>query len=198
MGACGGGVALARHSIVAWVAAHVLPREPAVRRWLRRKGLADTDVEDLVQEAYCRIAALSSVDHIAQPGAYLFQVVRNLHLEQLRRNKVVAMTVLTDQEASSIIDDAADPERAAIAKLDLLRVEALIAGLPDRCRQIFTWKRVEGLSQREIAARLGVSEHVVENDVMKGLRLILASLEGMQTQGDGREGGTHAGRRQRA
>lgn len=162
--------------IVRWVAAHIVPQEPAVRGWLRRQGVAATDAEDLVQEAYCRIAGLSSVAHVERPEAYLFQTVRNLHLERLRRSQLVMMTALTEALASSISDERPGPERETAARLALERVEALVARLPARCRQIFLLKRVEGLSQREIAARLGVTEHVVENDVMKGLRLILGWL----------------------
>jgi RNA polymerase sigma-70 factor (ECF subfamily) len=51
-------------------------------------------------------------------------------------------------------------------------VERLLADLPERCRTIFTLKRIEGLPQREIARRLGVSESIVENDVQKALRRI--------------------------
>ncbi len=167
---------LAPNAVVQWVAKHVVPQEPDVRRWLRAKGVADADAEDLVQDAYCRIAGLASVSHIAHPDAYMFQTVRNLWIEQLRRQRIVPMTALTDEALSTVMDDAADPERTVIARLDLQRVEALIAQLPQRCRQIFSWKRIEGLSQKMIAQRLGVSEHVVENDVMKGLRLILAGL----------------------
>lgn len=173
-------MALASLSVVQWVAAHVVPHEPGVRCWLRSRRVTDDAADDLVQEAYCRIAGMASVSHIDRPDAYLFQVVRNLHLEQLRRQRVVPMTPLTEDIASSIFDDAADPERAAMARLSLARVEELIAGLPDRCRQIFIWKRIEGVSQKVIAMRLGVTESVVENDVMKGLRLILGGLAEQQ------------------
>jgi RNA polymerase sigma-70 factor (ECF subfamily) len=52
-------------------------------------------------------------------------------------------------------------------ELDLLR-EA-IQSLPDRCRQVFTLRTAYGLSQREVAARLGISENTVEKQMAKGL-----------------------------
>ncbi|EHN76805.1 RNA polymerase sigma-24 factor, partial [Streptomyces coelicoflavus ZG0656] len=48
--------------------------------------------------------------------------------------------------------------------------------LPDRCRRIFEMRRILGLSQREIARQLGVSENVVENEAARGLKAILAAL----------------------
>jgi RNA polymerase sigma factor (sigma-70 family) len=56
----------------------------------------------------------------------------------------------------------------------------VLATLPERCRTIFTWKRIEGMSQREIAQRLGVSENVVENDIQKALRAIQRMLRDVE------------------
>src|SRR3546814_7210452 len=66
---------------------------------------------------------------------------------------------------------------------ELDRVHRLIEGLPERCRRIFELRKIEGLPQREVAQRLGVADHVVENDVTKGLKLILQAIaEGEQAE----------------
>ena len=52
----------------------------------------------------------------------------------------------------------------------------LISQLPDRCRSVFQLRKIEGLSQKEIAAKLGVTETIVENDVAKGMRIISRAL----------------------
>jgi RNA polymerase sigma-70 factor (ECF subfamily) len=62
------------------------------------------------------------------------------------------------------------------SRRELGRVQQLIEELPERCRQIFTLRRIHGLSQRETAMRLGVSENVVEMQSARGLRLILRAL----------------------
>jgi len=54
--------------------------------------------------------------------------------------------------------------------------------LPDRCRRIFEMRKIEGLPQREIARRMGVTENVVENESVRGLRAILAALAEGETQ----------------
>ena len=43
-------------------------------------------------------------------------------------------------------------------------------GLPDRCRQVLTLRRLYGLSHREIAADLGITEHTVKAQLAKGMR----------------------------
>ena len=74
------GKLLSTNRVVEWVAMHVVPAEPRVRAWLQAQGVSAEHADDLVQEAYCRIAALATVDHIARADSYLFTVVRNLSL----------------------------------------------------------------------------------------------------------------------
>ena len=45
-----------------------------------------------------------------------------------------------------------------------------IQSLPDRCRQVLTLRKIYGLSQKEIAASLGIAEHTVEAQVATGMR----------------------------
>ena len=61
------------------------------------------------------------------------------------------------------------PETVALAEDIQLLIEA-IQLLPDRCRQIFTLRKIYGLSQKEISARLGISEHTVEAQGAIGIR----------------------------
>src|SRR3546814_6660918 len=89
---------------------------------------------------------------------------------RLRRQRIVSIESVTEIESLNIVGDEPSPERVAGGRRELDRVRRLIEGLPDRCRRIFELRKVEGLPQREVAARLGVTEHVVENDVTKGDR----------------------------
>lgn len=164
--------------IVRWVSLHVVPQEQKVRAALRRLGVAESDVDDLIQDAYCRLATLTSVDHIDRPGAYFMQIVKNAWRDSLRRARVVRLEDYTENATQIVEDEAIGVEAAVIAREQLKLVEALLVTLPERCRTIFTWKRMEGISQREIAQRLGVSEHIVENDVQRALRTIQRALRG--------------------
>jgi RNA polymerase sigma factor (sigma-70 family) len=165
-----------RAEVVAWVAEHAMSCEPAVRRWLRRSRVSREDVDDLIQEAYCKLASLPSVDHISRPDGYFFQTVRNLLSEQIRRSQVVRIETVKDISALSIYSDEPSPERVAGGLQELARVRRLIEDLPPRCRRIFELRKIEGRSQREIARLLGVSESVVENEGVKGMRIIMAAL----------------------
>jgi RNA polymerase sigma factor (sigma-70 family) len=165
-----------RAEIVAFVGGQILPHEADVRAWLRRSGSFPADIDDIVQETYCRLAALDSVAHIASGRAYFFRTARNIAIEKIRRARIVRIDCVTEIDALNVVDDEPSPERIVAGRRELRRVQHLIEGLPERCRQIFTLRRIHGVSQREVAARLGVTENVVETQSMRGLRLILRAL----------------------
>lgn len=165
-----------RQRIVAWVGSRVLPHEAEVRAWLRRSLVSPADADDVLQEAYCRLAMLDDVDHIANPRAYLFQTARNIVLEQVRRARIVRIETVTEIDALSIEQDEPSPERIAAGRRELARVLALIAALPERCRRVVELRKIHGVPQREIARRLGVTENTVENESVRGLRLVLKAL----------------------
>jgi RNA polymerase sigma-70 factor (ECF subfamily) len=164
-----------RQRIMAWVGSEILPHEAHVRAWLRRT-LDPDDLEDVIQEAYCRISALDDVSHIRSGRAYLFTTARMLVLERIRRSRIVSLETVAEIESLNIIADDPSPERVAAGRRELARVRRLIEGLPDRCRRVVELRKIEGLSQREVAETIGVPEHTVENDVGKGLKLILKAL----------------------
>ncbi len=165
-----------RAEIVAWVGSQVLPHEGDVRAWLRRRLPSQASVDDVIQEAYCRIAALGSVSHIGSGRAYLFRVASNILVEQLRRARIVQIDSMAEIESLHVVDDEPSPERIVSGRRELALVQSLIEALPERCRKVFELRRIHGLPQREVARRLGVTENVVEQQSVRGLRLILKRL----------------------
>ncbi|WP_066096037.1 RNA polymerase sigma factor [Xanthomonas massiliensis] len=160
----------------AWLAESVLPHEPELRQWLGRRVPAGLDVEDVVQEAYAILAGMESVDHVQQPRAYLFTVAQSVVLQQLRRAQVVSIEAVGDIERLEIPSAAPSPERNAASHQELRRVQDLIGHLPEKCRQAFWMRRVDGYSQREIAERLHISENTVEKHVGKGIRVLMDAM----------------------
>lgn len=165
-----------RGRIVVWVVAHVMPHEPGVRAWLQQSAVSGPDIDDLIQEAYCKLAGLDSVEHIGRPDSYFFQLVRNLLMDQMRRARIVRIETVAEIDALSVLSDAPSPERIAASRRELEQVRRLIAALPDRCRRVVELRKIEGVPQREIAARLGISESTVENEGVRGMRLIMQAL----------------------
>lgn len=165
-----------RETLADWVGREILPHERDLRRWLQRRLVAGEDVEDIVQECYCRLAQLSDVTQIASPRAYFFTMARNLAHRQRRQARVVRIEPITDAYAADLESDFPLQDRVAAGKQELDRVRSALSSLSERAQRIFIMRKVEGLSQKEIAAALGVTEAIVENEASRSLRAILRKL----------------------
>lgn len=181
-----------REALAEWVGREILPHERDLRQWLQRRLVAAADVEDIVQECYCCLAQLDDVAHITVPRAYLFTMARNLAQRQRKRARVVRIEALAETADADWASDQPSPERFAAARQELERVQAALSTLPERARRIFLMRKVEGLTQKEIAKALGVSEAVVENDASRSLRAILKLItEPEPEQSISSAGGAH-------
>ncbi|HZQ39447.1 MAG TPA: RNA polymerase sigma factor [Rhizomicrobium sp.] len=159
-----------------WFAREILPLEPMLNRFLRRKWRDEAEISDLRQEAYIRVydAARRNRPLLAKP--FLFLTVRNLMIDKLRQKSIVSIETMADFGWSNVSDDKPSPEQNTAARQELRLLQGALDELPERCRQIVVLRKVEGLSQREVAGRLGVTEDIVEHQLAKGLRLLARSL----------------------
>lgn len=153
-----------------WFLQCVLPHEPALRAWLASKRRLGVDVDDIIQETYTALAAKASVEDIEHPRAYVFRIAHTLVMRHVRGARIVPIQVMEDLEWS---DDAPSPEQTMIDRDLLRRVTETISDMPGQARTAFVLRRVHGLSQREIAARMRVSENTVEKHIGRGLRFLL-------------------------
>jgi len=153
-----------------WFAAEVQPHEPALRAWLRNQFPQLTDVDDIVQEAFARVLRARQRDAVQTPRALLFTAARHVAIDLLRRSKIVAFEPLMETPASPVYDQGPDVAESAAHRQELEILTHAIQSLPDRCRQVLTLRKIYGLSQKEIAAQLGISEHTVEVHVANGMR----------------------------
>lgn len=167
----------------AWLVQHIIPVEPALRRWLSRYANTGLDIGDVVQETYAILANLESVAEIKNPRAYAFQTARSLILAHLRHARVISIVSVSDVDTLEVAAGEPSPEILAGDRDELRNVLQAVAGLPARVRQILMLRRVDGLSQREVAQRLGISENIVAKSVVKGVQAALAALSDPRKNG---------------
>lgn len=135
------------------------------------------EAEDIVQETWVRASATLGEGVIGNARAYLYRIAGNLTIDFLRRREVahrVHGAVLEDPEAAAVASPAPSAEQRLIDRQRQVAFEAVLAGLPVRCRQALLLSRIEGWTQARIAAHLGVSPNTVASDIRKALELCLA------------------------
>jgi RNA polymerase sigma factor (sigma-70 family) len=166
-----------------WLAKAICPHEPALRRWLTRRPLS-VDLDDIVQEAYAKLALLPSVEHIHNPRAYFFRTAFSILVNEVRRAQIVPIDAVAELDRLEVESQAPTPDREAEGRQELRLLAEAIAQLPPRCRQVVVARKVQGLSQRETAQALGMAESTVEKHMAAGLRHLSGLLGGIR-QGRG-------------
>ena len=160
-----------------WLGRQVLPHEPALRAWLSRRRLGGLDVDDIIQETYSRLMTAESVQHVHDTRSYTFQVAGSVVIDHLRRMKVVSIASMPDLDYLEVVSEEPSPERQVIDRDELHRLATMIARLPGRVRDVFTLRRVYGLSQREVAEKLEIAESTVEKHMARGFLLMLEQFK---------------------
>ena len=74
-----------RDIITVWIAREIMPHEGALRLWLARRWRHAVDAEDVIQEAYCRIASLAAIDHIDNSAGYFHRTAHAVATDMMRR-----------------------------------------------------------------------------------------------------------------
>lgn len=161
-----------------WFIHEILIHEEALLRYLQRHWPHRDEWHDLRQEAYARTYEAAAKATPNNPKAFLFTCARNLMTDRLRRSKVVSIEPMGDFEPSLVLVDEVSPERWSGGRQALRKLADAFDQLPERCRDVVWLRRVEDLSQKEVARRLGISEKTVEKHIAKGMRLLADALHG--------------------
>jgi len=143
---------------------------------LRRRGNSAQDAEDLVQEAWVRLAGYQRDNVVAQPEAFMMRTALNLAVDAHR-----ARTTRGDEvavEDTVIIDLAPTAEESMLAKERLARLSEGLARLSETSRTILLAHRLDGLSHGEIARARGVSVSTVQAHIAKATLQLTRWMEG--------------------
>jgi RNA polymerase sigma factor (sigma-70 family) len=161
-----------------WFIQEVLPCEGALRGYLGRFFTQVSDIEDTVQDTYARLVVLTDEERarIRSTHSFLFATARNVALDRLRRQRIVSLETMAELDELNVIDERPSAWEEINTRQELAMLSRALAALPERCRQVLTLRKVYGLSQKEIAARMSITENTVETQVAKGMRLCATHL----------------------
>lgn len=129
------------------------------------------DPEEIVQEVFVKLwlkKEFINPDKDFQP--YLFSIAKNLILDHLKSAVNRKLYFVGEHfQNDLLVDDGLDnllPEDAEE------KLQKLIAEIPERRREIFRLSRFEGLSYKQIALRLNISENTVDSQIRNALAFL--------------------------
>jgi RNA polymerase sigma factor (sigma-70 family) len=181
-----------------WFATHILPHERALIRYLARVWHNAAEIPDLRQEIYARVFKSAMNGLPDSPKSFLFQVARNLLADRARRERIVSIDYTQDLEGLNVLVDELSPERRLSARQELRRLSEALDSLNDTCRAVIWLRRVEGLSQQEAAARLGMNEGTLESNLSRGIRALAKAVFGHPPAQEGDDQPAKARERERS
>ena len=129
--------------------------------------------EDVVQDAWLRFAGADE-SAVRQPAAYLYRIVRNLALDWSRRRTAETGCLQADADRSWVADSA---EAELVGDQAVAAVTGALRELPPRAKTAFELYRIEGLTQQQIADRLGVSVATTHRLLRAALMAAYQALE---------------------
>ncbi len=153
-----------------WFLDEVHPHDAQLKAYLQRAYPTVPDTDDVVQETYIRIWKARAAEPIRSARSFLFQIARRIAIDVLRRRKTSRIDGVCDLASLPVIDDRPSAADATCRNEELWLLAQAIHALPARCREVMILRKIEGLSQKEIAVRLGITEGTVQVHIGRGLR----------------------------
>ena len=149
-----------------------------LRRYLARLLGNTAEAQDIAHDAYLRVYPSVENKSAEKPEALLYVTARRLAINRLKRRSVSPLASSGSADPSHDTAASASPGTAqqVMARQELALLERAIAELPEGCRAVLLLRKVELLSHREIADRLGIAVSTVEKQHARALRLLRAAL----------------------
>lgn len=142
-----------------------------------RRIVGQSDVEDILQEAFVRSFEAESRQTIRDARAFLMRTARNLALDHVSRAAYRTTGPLNPDDEEQYIDGTAQPDAQVDAERRFIMFCQAVGSLPEQCRRVFVLHKVYGMSHEEIASKLGIAPSTIQKHIAKGLLLCFEQMQ---------------------
>lgn len=147
-----------------------------VRGALMRRGRSEHEADDLVQEAWVRLACYEGEQPVERPEAFLMRTALNLSIDAHRAQMTQGKQVLVEEVV--LIDVTPTAEAVVLAKERLARLSLDLSRLSETTRTVFLAHRIDGLPYSSIAQSQGMSISTVHKHIAKATLQLTIWMEG--------------------
>lgn len=133
---------------------------------------AQIDPEEIVQEVFVKIwLKKEAINPEKDFQSYLFSIAKNLVLDHLKSAVNRRLYFVEELFQQDLMIDDVNPEDPLPNEAED-KLLCLIQQIPERRREIFCMSRFEGLSYKQIAERLKISENTVDSQIRNALSFL--------------------------
>ncbi|WCE03602.1 RNA polymerase sigma factor [Pseudoxanthomonas sp. JBR18] len=147
----------------------LISERSSLARFLRRY-LDPASTEDTLQNMYLKACAVPGDPPIQDTRGYLYRMAYH-HAINRGQSEARERQHLSDSSELAELPGL-DGEQTGIDQAQLREIAKTILGLPEPVRRAFVLNRYLGLSDREIAVRMGISKSLVARHVLRATLLI--------------------------
>jgi RNA polymerase sigma factor (sigma-70 family) len=151
--------------------------------YLTSRLRSEHEAKEVAQEAYVRLLELQDPGTPSLLRAYLFKTATNLAIDRLRHRRVEHRSeeqAERFEDLSATLGEWSDPAKLLLAREQADRLLGYLLELPIKCQHVINLHRLEGLSQQEVAVRLGISRRMVRRYVTYAMVYCHLRLDGME------------------
>ncbi len=151
----------------------VYVRQWRVLRSLLKKRVGSHELaEDALQETWLRLAGMDSNSTVVKDQqAFILRVAGNIAIDLVRKDRRHSSRCISDEALlQTIANTTPSPETFVIDRDQLRLLVRALGQLPAKPRAALLMNRCDGLSHREIAMKLSVSESMVAKYMAQALR----------------------------
>ena len=127
------------------------------------------DIEDIVQETFVKSYEANLKQEIKYSRSYMFKTAKNLALNHNAKWDHKLKDSIEDFSESSVLSSSSSFENEFESKERFLLFCKATDRLSESVKKCFILKKVYGLTQKEIAQYLSLSESTIEKHIAKGL-----------------------------
>lgn len=148
---------------------------PRLEAFARKYTTDSTEAEDIVQNVFLKLWERRELLENISLTSFLFMSIKNSCLNYLKYRQIadaVEQRISGNDIVEQLytIDFVSDPSSLLQEKELTDSINRLMDELPPKCKEAFVLSRLNGLKNREIAAKMDITEKVVEKHITRALK----------------------------
>jgi RNA polymerase sigma-70 factor (ECF subfamily) len=131
----------------------------------------EEEAKDIVQNLFFSLYTnISHIDFKTTLSFYLYRSVKNMVLDHIKHQKIVDRYL---ESFSNFSDHGALITDQEIRRKELEKIiEQGIDELPGKMKEVFVLSRRENMSHKEIAEKLGITQHTIKSQISNAIRIL--------------------------